>query len=321
MVDVAVSNAAERPVRPDDVVNAVDVLQVHRESLEAVGNLAGHRPALEAADLLEVGELRDLHAVEPDLPAEPPRAERRRLPVVLDEADVVHSGVDADRAQRIEVQLLQVVGRRLDRHLVLVIVLQAKRVVAVAAVGRPSRRLHIGRAPGLGTDGAQERRRMKGAGTHRHVVWLHDHAAVLRPVLLQLQNQVLKTQHCGRFLLAHGVVTGFKAAQYIVGALQRGRPSGCFSPEWLAALRFSSRRETSGRPPPHASAPKWCAALTSRTNVVQNKRGPKQDHTKKQELTSRTILARNLQQIPPKARRRRAILLRSYTGGRIHEAQ
>ena len=51
-------------------------------------------------DLLEVGELRDLHAVAPALPAEPPGAERRALPVVLDEADVVQLRVDADRVER-----------------------------------------------------------------------------------------------------------------------------------------------------------------------------------------------------------------------------
>ena len=57
-----------------------------------------HRLAIEAADLLEIGELRDLHAVEPDFPAQAPGAERRRFPVVLDEADVVLARIDAERA-------------------------------------------------------------------------------------------------------------------------------------------------------------------------------------------------------------------------------
>ena len=52
--------------------------------------------AVEAADLLEIGELRHLHAVAPHLPAEAPGAERRALPVVLDEADVVQLRVEAD---------------------------------------------------------------------------------------------------------------------------------------------------------------------------------------------------------------------------------
>ena len=98
VIDVAVSDAAERAVGPHDVVHALDALQVHREPLEAVGDLAHHRPAVEPADLLEVRELRDLHAVQPDLPAEAPGAERRRLPVVLDQADVVRQRIEAERA-------------------------------------------------------------------------------------------------------------------------------------------------------------------------------------------------------------------------------
>ena len=82
-----------------EVVDVLDALHVHRQPLEAVGQLARDRLAVEAADLLEVGELGDLHAVAPDLPAEAPGAERRALPVVLDEADVVRQRVDADRRQ------------------------------------------------------------------------------------------------------------------------------------------------------------------------------------------------------------------------------
>ncbi len=61
----------------------------HGDALQAVGDLGADRLELEAARLLEVGELGDLHAVEHHLPADAPRAERRRLPVVLLEAQVV----------------------------------------------------------------------------------------------------------------------------------------------------------------------------------------------------------------------------------------
>ncbi len=93
VIDIAIGDAAERSVRPDEVEHAFDALQVHRQPLEAVGDLSHDRAAVESAHLLEVGELRHLHAVQPDLPAEPPGAERRRLPVVLDQADVVHQRV------------------------------------------------------------------------------------------------------------------------------------------------------------------------------------------------------------------------------------
>ena len=109
------------PARPLEVEHAVDALQHHRDPLEAVGQLRGNRRQLDAAGLLEVGELRDLHAVEQHLPADAPGAERRRLPVVFFEADVVLARVDAARLEALEIELLHIVGRRLEDHLKLVV--------------------------------------------------------------------------------------------------------------------------------------------------------------------------------------------------------
>jgi hypothetical protein len=67
-----------------EIKDAVDALHVHRQPLETIGELARHRRAFEAGDPLEIGELRDFHAVAPAFPAEPPGAQRRRFPVVLD---------------------------------------------------------------------------------------------------------------------------------------------------------------------------------------------------------------------------------------------
>ena len=192
VVDVAVRHATERAVGPDEIEHALDTLQVHRQALEAVGDLAHHGPAVEPAHLLEVSELRHLHAVQPDLPAEAPGTERRGFPVVFDEADVVHERIDANGAQRTEVQLDHVGWRRFDHDLVLVVVLQAERVVAVAAVGRPARGLHVRGAPGFRPDGAQERRGVERARAHLHVVGLQDHATLLGPVPLQREQEVLE---------------------------------------------------------------------------------------------------------------------------------
>ena len=93
MEHVAVGHASRGTLAPQDVVDALDTLQVHGEPLESVGDLAGHGATVEAADLLEVGELRDFHAVQPHFPPQAPGAERGRFPVVLDEAHVVHQGV------------------------------------------------------------------------------------------------------------------------------------------------------------------------------------------------------------------------------------
>ncbi|MNE41678.1 hypothetical protein D3C80_1357600 [compost metagenome] len=116
------------------VIDVVDALNIHGQTLQPVGQLARDHVDLDAADALEIGELRHLHAVAPDLPAQAPGADGGVFPVVLDEADVVQLGVDADGGQRAEIQLLQVVRVRLQDDLILVIVLQPVGVLAIAAV-------------------------------------------------------------------------------------------------------------------------------------------------------------------------------------------
>ena len=192
VIDVAVCDASCRSIGPQQVVNALDALHVHREPLEAISDFAHHRPAIQAARLLEIGELRDFHAIQPDFPAESPGAERRRFPVVLDEPDVVREGIDAERRERAEVAVDDVGGRGLHHDLELVVVLQPERVVAVAAVGRPPARLHVRGIPGFRADRAQEGRGVEGSRAHFHVVGLEQHAALLGPVALQRQDQVLE---------------------------------------------------------------------------------------------------------------------------------
>jgi hypothetical protein len=145
-IDVAVGHAVARAFGPDQVEDVLHPLQVHGQALDAVGDLAEYRLAGQRTDFLEIGELSDFHAVQPDFPAESPGAQRRAFPVILDEADVVCRGIDAERAQRLEVEILDVVRRGLQDHLILVVVLQAVRVLAVATVLRAARRLHVGSA-------------------------------------------------------------------------------------------------------------------------------------------------------------------------------
>src|SRR5690606_22558031 len=130
-------------------------LNVHGQTLETIGDLAGHRLALQAANLLEVGELSHFHAVEPHFPAQTPGTQRRVFPVVFHEADVVDFRIHAQLFQRAQVEFLNVVGGRLADHLELVIVLQAVRVCTVAAVGRTAGRLHVGTGDGLRAQSAQ----------------------------------------------------------------------------------------------------------------------------------------------------------------------
>src|SRR5262249_58045692 len=103
-------DAAGTGIAPHQVVHRIDALQVHGDAFQTVGDLTRYRAAVQAADLLEVGELGDLHAVQPHFPAEAPGAERRRLPVVLDEAHVVLLKLEAEVAQRLEIHVLDVGG-------------------------------------------------------------------------------------------------------------------------------------------------------------------------------------------------------------------
>ena len=81
------------------VHHMVDAKDIHRQPFQPIGQFATDRVAIVAADLLEIGELTDLHAVAPDLPAQTPGPQRRALPVIFDKADVMQAGVDADGGQ------------------------------------------------------------------------------------------------------------------------------------------------------------------------------------------------------------------------------
>ena len=72
MEHIPVGDPTLGAVGPDQVVDAVDALQIHGDSLKTVGNLAGNGVALQATDLLKIGELGDFHPVQPDLPAKSP---------------------------------------------------------------------------------------------------------------------------------------------------------------------------------------------------------------------------------------------------------
>src|SRR3569623_1525765 len=68
---IAVADAVVLAAVEVEVVDDFDALHVHRETFQAVGDLAWNGLTLEARDLLEVGELAAFHAVAPAFPAAP----------------------------------------------------------------------------------------------------------------------------------------------------------------------------------------------------------------------------------------------------------
>ena len=119
-------------IAPHQIVDRVDALSVHGDTLQAIGYLDGHGVDLDTAHLLEVRELRDLHAVEPDLPAKAPGAS-----VGLSQSSSTNGRHGrwgpANGSKRPQVKLLSINRRGLNEHLELIVVLHAVRVLAVAA--------------------------------------------------------------------------------------------------------------------------------------------------------------------------------------------
>jgi len=179
---------------PLDIAEIGHLLQRDGDALQPIGDLHCNRIDHNPASLLEIGELGDLLPVQPDFPAQTPGAERRRFPVIFDKADIVLARVDAQRFERLQVDLLRVAGVGFQDHLELVVHLQAVGVFAVAAVIRAHRGFHIAHIPGLGSQHAQEGGRVIGAGAYLGVIRLPDQAALARPVILQREHNRLKIE-------------------------------------------------------------------------------------------------------------------------------
>ncbi len=120
----------------------------------------------------------------------------------LHEPDIVLSGVNADRGEASQVQVLNMVGAGLQDHLVLMMLEQPVRIIAVSTVGRSARWLDIGDIPWLGPESPKKRVRAHGAGAYfDDVGLLYGHIA-LCPVAFHGEYQVLEVQRCSLPLLA-----------------------------------------------------------------------------------------------------------------------
>ena len=149
------------------------------------------------AGFLKIRELGNLHAVEPDLPAQSPRAQRRRFPIILPELDVMFSGINPQGRETVQVQRLDRVHARLDDHLVLIIVLQPVGIFTVPSIGRTTARLDVCRTPGLRPQGTQKSGRVEGTGALFQIIRLTNDTVVFRPKLMKREDKILNG-HEGR---------------------------------------------------------------------------------------------------------------------------
>ena len=73
MVDITV----EKFIVPFQVIDVVNALEIHGDALNPVSYLTRNWFQVKTANLLEISELSNLHAIKPDLPSQAPGAQGR----------------------------------------------------------------------------------------------------------------------------------------------------------------------------------------------------------------------------------------------------
>src|ERR1700722_16814944 len=171
---------------PPEIVNTFDALEKRTDALESVGQLYGDGVKVDAAALLEIGELGNLQPVQQHLPADSPGAEGRRFPVVFLEADIMLFQSDADGRQTLEVKLLHVGWRWFQDDLKLQVLVEPVGILAIPSVGGPTAGLCVSNAVRGGPEHAQKCFWMHRTGAHFHVIGLLQHASLLHPEVREL---------------------------------------------------------------------------------------------------------------------------------------
>src|SRR5260370_41020144 len=117
-------------------------MEERADTFEAIVKSDGDGIEGDAPRLLEVRELGDLQTIQQHLPADPPRAEGGRFPVVFFKTNVVLFQVDADGAQALQIEILHIDRRRFEDDLKLGVLIKAIRILAVPTVGGNPNRLY-----------------------------------------------------------------------------------------------------------------------------------------------------------------------------------
>jgi hypothetical protein len=104
-------------------------------------------------------------------------------------------GINAERLQAIEIDLLNIDRGRFDDDLILIIVLEAIGILPVSAIGGTTGGLHIGDLPGFRSQDPEKGGRVKSSCAHFDIIGLLNHTALIRPEPLQGKDQFLKIHH------------------------------------------------------------------------------------------------------------------------------
>jgi hypothetical protein len=102
--------------------------------------------------------------------------------------------MDADGPKALQINILDVDGRRFEDDLKLRVLVEAVGILAIAAVGGPTAGLHIANAVSVRPEDAEKRFRMHSARANFHIVRLLQDATLLHPKMGELEYQILKRQ-------------------------------------------------------------------------------------------------------------------------------
>src|SRR5437868_131877 len=99
-------------------------------------------------------------------------------------------GINAQFSQAVQVQLLNVIWRRLENDLILIIMLHPVWILAVASVSRAPTGLRIGCPPWLWTQRPEKSGRMKSSCSHFQVIGLLNDASLIGPKTMEGENEI-----------------------------------------------------------------------------------------------------------------------------------
>ncbi len=100
--------------------------------------------------------------------------------------------LDANRADAVEIDILNVRRRRFKYYLKLEVLIEAVWIFAIAAIGGTAARLHVGDAIRLRTEHAKKCLRVHRAGADLDIIWLLKNAVAVGPEFLKFQYKILK---------------------------------------------------------------------------------------------------------------------------------
>ena len=102
--------------------------------------------------------------------------------------------MNADGANALEIEVLNIRRRRLKYHLKLKVFVKAVGIFAVAPVGGTPAGLHVSHSIGLRPEHPKERLGVHGPRADFDVIWLLKNAIAVGPEFFKLQDKILKVR-------------------------------------------------------------------------------------------------------------------------------